>query len=90
MGICSNQTVANRFEPFNTITSDMSTNYSEITVDIFSLTNTAFQNSQYLGSSSSAAYWLLLLGTICAVLALVALVFSFLTFPEHGITISMP
>jgi hypothetical protein len=68
-GICTNHTAGRQFTPYEAITSDMAANYSVITAAI--LTGTTFQNSHYLGQTSKAAYWMLLLGTICAFLALV-------------------
>jgi hypothetical protein len=73
-GTCSNHTVAAKFQPYEAILSDMMVNYSEITTFIISSSNSDFQNSQYLGSSSQGAYYLVLLGTICAALALFTLV----------------
>jgi len=68
-GICSNITAANRFTPYDAITSDMASNYSQDTDSI--LTGFTFRNSSYLGEQSKAAYYLILLATICTVLALV-------------------
>ncbi|KAF8559353.1 hypothetical protein OG21DRAFT_1503260 [Imleria badia] len=67
-GQCSSQTIAARFQPYTTITSDMLLNYSEFTTDIFA--NTTFINSSYLGTNSHAAYYFLLLGTISTALSL--------------------
>jgi hypothetical protein len=68
VGICSNTTVASKFLPYDAITSDMSTNYTQAT-DSF-LKGTTFHNSNYLGTQSKAAYYLILLGTICTALTL--------------------
>lgn len=67
-GICSNHTIPGRFVPYDVITVDMANNYSQITNTV--LLNTIFHNSGYLGTESKAAYYLILLGTICAFLAL--------------------
>jgi hypothetical protein len=70
VGICSNTTVASKFLPYDAITSDMSTNYTQAT-DSF-LKGTTFHNSNYLGTQSKAAYYLILLGTICTALTLLS------------------
>jgi hypothetical protein len=67
-GICSNTTVANKFLPYDAITSDMATNYTQAT-DVF-LKGTTFHNSSYLGTQSKAAYYLILLGSMCTALTL--------------------
>jgi hypothetical protein len=67
-GICTNHTIADQFRPYDAVISDMITNYSQYTDAI--VPDLTFRNSSYLGSSSQAAYWMLLLGTICASLAL--------------------
>lgn len=71
-GACSNTTVASKFLPYEAITSDMLANYSQMTNSI--LQGTTIHDSGYLGSQSKAAYYLILLGSICAALALFALV----------------
>ncbi|KII93928.1 hypothetical protein PLICRDRAFT_26950 [Plicaturopsis crispa FD-325 SS-3] len=68
LGTCSNETVANRFEPYLAITSDMFSNYSQFTDAIIG--NTTLNDTSYLKNSSKAAYYLILLGSICAALAL--------------------
>jgi len=70
VGACSNTTVASKFLPYEAITSDMLANYSQMTNSI--LQGTTIHNSAYLGSQSKAAYYLILLGSICAALALFA------------------
>ncbi|KAJ7456589.1 actin cortical patch SUR7/pH-response regulator pali [Mycena latifolia] len=67
-GTCTNHTVQNQFKPYAALTSDMLPNYTIITNSI--LGGTAFVDSDSLGNTSRAAYWMLLLGTICAALAL--------------------
>jgi len=69
-GLCGNHTIGDQFRPYDAITSDMSANYTAFTNAIISSTST-FRDSSYLGQSSKAAYWMLLLGTICAALALI-------------------
>jgi hypothetical protein len=68
-GICGNQTIGEQFRPYEAITSDMLANYSISTAAL--VVNVTFRDSDYLGQSSKAAYWMLLLGTICAALALI-------------------
>lgn len=67
-GTCSNHSVAAQFQPYDAITADMFQNYSRFTDAI--VLNTTFRDSAYLGSLSKAAYYMLLLGTLCAALAL--------------------
>jgi len=67
-GTCSNTTVARKFTPYDVVTSDMAFNYSQTTDTV--LQNTLFHNSDYLGTESKAAYYVILLGSICAALAL--------------------
>ena len=69
-GTCSNHTAGMRFRPFDVITADMPENYSIFTSNFIDGDNT-FRDSKYLGDNSRAAYWLLLIGTIAAVLALI-------------------
>jgi len=67
-GTCTNHSIQNQFKPYAALTSDMLPNYTDITN--FILGDTSFADSDSLGHSSRAAYWMLLLGTICAALAL--------------------
>ncbi|KAK2461691.1 hypothetical protein APHAL10511_006154 [Amanita phalloides] len=69
-GTCGNHTAGNPFQPHHALTSDMIANFSSITTVI--LTNTTLIDSKYLGQSSSAAYWTLLLGTIFTALTFFA------------------
>ncbi|CAL1696336.1 unnamed protein product [Somion occarium] len=68
-GLCSNTSAANRFEPFSVITADMAANFTALSNAL--VTNTTFTDSSYLGNFSNGAYYLLLIGTICAALALI-------------------
>ncbi|CCM01614.1 uncharacterized protein FIBRA_03675 [Fibroporia radiculosa] len=74
-GTCSNTSAGNRFQPFQVITADMLSNYSGYTDYIIS--PTTFTDSTYLGDFSNGAYYLLLIGTICAAVAL------FIGFVKH-------
>jgi len=65
-GICGNHTIGEQFRPFDTITADMLSNYSVLS-DAF-IQDSTFRDSKYLGQLSKAAYWMFLLGTICAAL----------------------
>ncbi|OBZ79074.1 hypothetical protein A0H81_00472 [Grifola frondosa] len=67
-GICSNHSTANRFEPFTVITADMLTNYSSLTTAL--VTNVTIIDSPYLGEFTNGAYYLILIGTVCAALTL--------------------
>ncbi|KAG6844273.1 hypothetical protein H0H87_008222 [Tephrocybe sp. NHM501043] len=66
-GTCGNMTIGAQYRPYDAITSDMAANYSRITQAL--VQDTAFQSSSYLGESTKAAYWMLLLGTFCALFA---------------------
>ena len=70
---CSNRTAGFKFQPYAYVVSDMSANYSQYTTAFYA--GTQFQNNAYLASSSHAAYWMLLLGALCAVFALATSVF---------------
>ena len=69
-GKCTDTTAAYEFQPYTVITSDMLANYSGYTNDI--IHNTAFFNSPSLGEHTHSAYYLLLLGTIGAIISIVA------------------
>ncbi|EJD04269.1 uncharacterized protein FOMMEDRAFT_140274 [Fomitiporia mediterranea MF3/22] len=68
-GICSNHTTALQLQPYDAVLADMPTKFPSLTrafvPDIYT-----FTNSHYLGEFSRAAYYLLLLGSICAALAM--------------------
>ncbi|KAG6837883.1 hypothetical protein H0H93_013036 [Arthromyces matolae] len=66
-GICGNQTIGAQYRPYDAITSDMGANFSKITQAL--VQDTDFQSSNFLGDATKAAYWMLLLGTLCALLA---------------------
>lgn len=67
-GQCSNTSVAFQLEPYSVALADMPTNYSGLTQG-FVPGDLTFTNSHYLSEFSRAAYYLLLMGTICAALA---------------------
>nr|GAT43675.1 predicted protein [Mycena chlorophos] len=67
-GTCTNTTIQRGFRPYDALTADMQSNYTDFTNAIFS--GTTFANSNSMAHSSRAAYWMLLLGTICAAVAL--------------------
>lgn len=67
-GVCSNSTAASRFTPYDVLTADMLANYTRISNALF--VSTTFTNSSYLGNFTHGAYYLLIIGTVCAVLAL--------------------
>lgn len=70
-GICSNITAATKFLPYEVIVGDMAANYSQDTNAILSQGSLAFRNDSVLGEQTKAAYYLILLATICTALALV-------------------
>lgn len=66
-GLCSNSSAANRFRPYQVIRADMASNYSAISDAV--ITGTTFIDANYLGNFTNAAWFLILIGTICAFLA---------------------
>lgn len=74
-GNCNNHTTGQQFQPFLALTQDMNpNNYSLIIRNM--LPDSDFTNSKYTGQSTKAAYWMILLGTICAALALITCVLA--------------
>lgn len=72
-GTCGNHTIGEQFTPFDAVVSDMlPQNYSILTANLIP-GNVTLRDSKYLGQSTKAAYWMLLLGTLCAALALLTL-----------------
>jgi len=69
-GICSATSGAKRFQPYDEITADMSSNYSTLTNDL--IKDITFTDSSYLGEFSNGAYYMIIIGSICAALALIA------------------
>jgi hypothetical protein len=69
-GNCNDHTTGQQFQPLEAITSDMRSNYSMFTLNLIP-SDYNFKDSNYTGKSTKAAYWMILLGTICAALALV-------------------
>ena len=69
-GICSNVSTANRFEPFRVITADMLANYTGFTTAL--ITQGTFIDSNYLGDFTNGAWYLILIGTVAAALALLS------------------
>ncbi|KAI0670201.1 Glucanosyltransferase-domain-containing protein [Trametes maxima] len=67
-GICSNTSAANRFEPLTVFTADMLKNYSSFTTAL--ITEGTFIDSEYLGEFTNGAYYLIIVGSVCAALAL--------------------
>jgi hypothetical protein len=68
-GACSNSSVAKQWEPYNAVLSDMFQNYSDLTLG-FVPNDQTFTNSHYLAEFSRAAYYMLLMGSICAAIAI--------------------
>jgi hypothetical protein len=69
-GLCANQTFGKRYEPFTVVLEDITLNRQALT-DRWFVRTTAFTDSKYTGQSTKAAYWMILLGTICAGLAFI-------------------
>lgn len=68
-GNCSNHTTALQLQPYDIVLADMPTRYPSLT-RAFVPDQYTFTNSHYLGEFSRAAYYLLLMGSICAALAM--------------------
>jgi hypothetical protein len=79
-GTCTNTTIANKYQPYDALLADMSLNYSALT--IFIINGTSAFEGQLMATHTHSAYYLILIGTICAFLALVmCAAFSFLFGP---------
>jgi len=61
-GICTNKTIGFQYKPYSYLIADMAANYSIITASI--IQGGTFVDSNYLGESTKAAYWMLLVGTV--------------------------
>ncbi|KAF7784576.1 hypothetical protein Agabi119p4_741 [Agaricus bisporus var. burnettii] len=68
-GRCGNQTIGDQFKPYEAITTDMSANWSIFTQSF--IPDSTFRDSKFLGHNSKAAYWMLLLGLLCAAAAFI-------------------
>lgn len=77
-GICSNTSAATRWEPFSVIVADMRSNYSGVTTAL--ITEGTFIDSDYLGEFTKGAYYLIIIGSVCAAMALLTLVAR----PKYG------
>ncbi|KAI9445071.1 actin cortical patch SUR7/pH-response regulator pali [Lactarius indigo] len=73
-GTCTNTTIANKYQPYDALLADMSSNYSALTIYI--INGTSSFESQSMASHTRSAYYLILVGTVCAFLALVIGVFK--------------
>jgi len=73
-GLCTSKSPSYEFQPYTVITNDMLSNYSGYTNAI--IHNSTFANSASLGASSRAAYGLLLLAAILAVISFVTGMFK--------------
>jgi len=68
-GTCTGSQFAMPFAPYDYITSDMLANYTILSNNF--IPETTFRDSKYLTDTSTAAYWMLLLGTISSFLAII-------------------
>jgi hypothetical protein len=71
-GRCGNKTIGDQFKPYDAITSDMSANWSIFTQSF--IPDSTFRDSKFLGHNSKAAYWMLLIGLLCAAAAFITYV----------------
>jgi len=81
-GQCTNNTFGYRFTPLDTMLSDILSNSSTISQFTIPLT-TQFTNSDALGSLSSAGFYLIFVGMLCAFVATV------LAIKHHRVTFAM-
>jgi len=68
-GICTGTRFNRPFTPYDYMTSDMVSNYTQLTITY--VPGTAFRNSGYLNRISKVARWTLLFGTISCVISVV-------------------
>lgn len=68
-GACGRQSVAPKFRPYSTITSDMPLNYSQFSYAVIPPSD--FRNDDYLGSFTRTASYMLLLGFVFTGLSLI-------------------
>lgn len=71
-GICSNHTFGAKFIPLDVLLGDTPDNYTVFTQ--FIIPASTFKNSSYLGSFSTAAFWLVFVGTLAAGVSLITFV----------------
>ncbi|KAF9056080.1 actin cortical patch SUR7/pH-response regulator pali [Panaeolus papilionaceus] len=83
-GLCGNHTTGYKLNPFTVMAADAPPLVLPVTLPIpdvkESKSANAFFDDRYLGQSSKAAYWMILIGTICTVLALITGIL------KHGMT----
>ncbi|KAG2023129.1 hypothetical protein CC2G_000820 [Coprinopsis cinerea AmutBmut pab1-1] len=78
-GQCSNHTLGHRYEPSTTILNDLSPALSILSRSLIP-DDSSFTDAKYTGNSTKAAYWMILLGTVCAGLAFIT------GIPKHNYT----
>jgi hypothetical protein len=72
-GICTNHTFGKPYHPYDYLTQDMARNYTEISdAIIFDVT---FRDSNYLGRTSVAGFWMIFLGLLTSAVAFLSCVF---------------
>ncbi|PPQ99578.1 hypothetical protein CVT24_005366 [Panaeolus cyanescens] len=83
-GLCGNHTTGYKLNPFTVIAADAPPLVLPLTLPIPSVKEAAaagaFFDDRYLGQSTKAAYWMILIATVCTVLALATGVL------KHGMT----
>lgn len=70
-GTCSSGSFANKFTPFDSILADVPGNYTVQTRFIVSSQNSSFSNSSFLETSSRASFYLIFIGSLSIVLAMI-------------------
>lgn len=84
-GICTNKTIGFQYKPYSYLIADMAANYSIITASI--IQGGTFVDSNYLGESTKAAYWMMLVGTVVVAIGFFRCVFS---VPDADTTLKSP
>jgi len=72
LGTCSNGTFANKFSPLESILADVPGNYTVQTRFLITFQNSTFSNSPFLETASTASYYLIFIGSLCTVLAMIS------------------
>ncbi|TFK30744.1 hypothetical protein FA15DRAFT_662782 [Coprinopsis marcescibilis] len=67
-GQCTQHVMGYRYQPLSTMLADLPRNLSSLS-ESFIPQITPFTDTDYSGQSTKAAYWMVLLGTVCAALA---------------------
>jgi hypothetical protein len=70
-GQCGNSTAARKYRPYETMRADLSRTFQQFTDGAIPSGSTDFRKSATLGTYTASAYYLIILGTLCAFFAFV-------------------